>query len=96
LQAQSRWPQRPRRGLEADPFRALLHERPRALGQPRRMWPLRVAAEVWGERGLTPYQVSLETVRPALKRLGVNWRWATRWITSPDPPDAFQNSHATA
>jgi transposase len=96
LQAQSRRPKRTRLVLDAAPLRALLHERPRAFGKPRSTWTLRLAAEVCWERGLTPYQVSIETVRQALQRLGVNWRRAKRWITSPDPPDALKNSNATA
>jgi transposase len=96
LQAQSRRPKRTRLGLDAEPLRALLHERPRAFGKPRSPWTLRLAAEVCWERGLTPSQVSIETVRQALKRLGVNWRRAKRWITRPDPPYAFKKSHATA
>jgi uncharacterized protein YqcC (DUF446 family) len=39
--------------------------------------------------------VSLETIRQALKRLGVNWRRAKRWSTSPDPQEAFKKSRAT-
>jgi hypothetical protein len=76
-------------------LRALLHERPRAFGKPRSTWTLHLAAEVCRERGLTPYQVSIETVRQALKRLGVHWRRAKRWITSPDPQYALNKSSAT-
>lgn len=95
LQAQSRRPKRTRLGLDTEPLRALLHERPRAFGKPRSTWTLHLAAEVCCERGLTPYQVSIETVRQALKRLGVNWRRAKRWITSPDPQYALKKSSAT-
>ena len=72
--AQSRRPHRTRLILEAEPLQALLHQRPRAFGKPRSTWTLRLAADVCWERGLTPYQVSLETIRQVLKRLGVNWR----------------------
>jgi hypothetical protein len=88
LHAQSRRPTRPRFGLEAakrEPLRALLHQRPRPCGKPRRPWTLAFAAEVCGEQGLTPYQVSLEQVRQALNRLGVRGQRATSWSTSPDP-----------
>jgi transposase len=95
LQAQSRRPKRTRVVLAAEPLRALLHERPRAFGKPRSTWTLHLAAEVCWERGLTPYRVSIETVRQALKRLGVNWRRAKRWITSPDPQYALQKSSVT-
>jgi Winged helix-turn helix len=95
VHAQSRRPKRTRLVLAAEPWRALLHERPRAFGKPRSPWTLRLAAEVCWERGLTPYPVSLETIRQALKRVGVNWRRAKRWITSPDPQYALKKSTAT-
>jgi len=95
LAAQSRRPKHTRRVLDGEPLRALLHERPRAFGKPRSTWTLRLAAEVCWEWGLTPSQVSIETIRQALKRLGVNWRRAKRWITSPDPQYALKKSSAT-
>jgi transposase len=92
---QSRRPKRTRLLLDAEPLRALLHERPRTFGKTRSTWTLRLAAEGCWERGLlTPSQVSIETVRQALKRLGVNWRRAKRWITSPDPQYALKKSSA--
>jgi hypothetical protein len=99
LSAPSRRPQHTRAGLDtgkAEPWRALLHERPRAFGKPRRTWTRRLAAEVCWERGVTPALVRIETIRQARKRLGVSWRRATRWITSPDPHEAFNKSAATA
>ena len=95
LHAQSRRPKRTRVVLDAEQLRAVLHERPRACGKARSTWTLRVAAEVCWERGLTPSQVSIETIRQALKRLGVSWRRAKRWITSPDPQYALKKSSAT-
>jgi transposase len=98
LSAQSRRPKRTRAVLDAgkgEQLRALLHERPRAFGKPRSTWTLRLAAEVCWERGVTPYPVSIETIRQALKRLGVNWRRAKRWITSPDPEYARKKAAAT-
>jgi hypothetical protein len=35
--------------------------------------------------GLTPRLVSDETMRLAWHRLGVSWKRAQHWITSPDP-----------
>jgi Winged helix-turn helix len=92
VHAQSRRPRRTRLVLEGEPLRALLHERPRAFGKPYSTWTLRLAAEVCWERGLTPYPVSIETIRHALKRLGVQWRRAKRWITSPDPQYALKKT----
>src|SRR5260370_12525503 len=48
-------------------------------------WTLELAAEICFERGLTAIQMSIETIRQALKRLGVVWKRAKHWITSPDP-----------
>jgi transposase len=42
-------------------------------------------AEVSFEGGLTKEQITGETVRATLARLGVRWERAKRWITSPDP-----------
>jgi hypothetical protein len=81
---------------KGEQLRAWLHERPRAFGKPRSTWTRRLAAEVCWERGVTPYPVSIETSRQALTRLGVNWRRAKRWITSPDPQYAFKKRTAIA
>jgi hypothetical protein len=37
------------------------------------------------EQGLSAQQVSGETIRQTLLRLGVKWKRAKHWITSPDP-----------
>lgn len=66
-------------------LRAIVHQRPRTFGKPTSLWTLERAAEVCVERGLTDKQVSMETIRQALKRLGVGWKRATHGITSPDP-----------
>jgi hypothetical protein len=34
-------------------------------------------------------RMSIETIRLALKRLGVGWQRAKHWITSPDPANDF-------
>src|SRR2546425_8288947 len=65
-------------------LKALLHQSPRLFGKPTSVWSLQLAAEVCHELGLTERQVSIETIRTALKRLGVSWQRAKRWITSPD------------
>jgi DNA-binding CsgD family transcriptional regulator len=98
VSARSRRPKRTRAVLDAgkgEQWRALLPERPRACGKPRTTWTLRLAADVCWERGLPPSPVSIETIRQALKRLGVNWRRAKRWITSPDPHEALTTNPAT-
>jgi hypothetical protein len=57
---------------------------------------VRFTAEVCVEQGVTAERVSLETIRDALKRLGVGWRRAKRWITSPDPQYALKKTGVTA
>lgn len=72
------------RGRDED-LRDLLHRRPRAFGKPAGLWTLALVAEVCHEKGWTPRVLSVEAIRRALKRLGVGWHRAKRWITSPGP-----------
>jgi transposase len=76
-------------------LRTLLHQSPRIYGKPTSRWTLRLAAEVSFAQGLTPRQVSGEAIRLALKRLGVRWKRAKQWITSPDPAYLRKKNGAT-
>jgi hypothetical protein len=76
-------------------LRALLHQSPRTFGKPTSLWTLQLAAEVSFAQGLTPRLVSDETIRLALCRLGVAWKRAKHWITSPDPAYARKKNGAT-
>jgi transposase len=76
-------------------LRELLHRSPRDFGKPTSLWTLALAAEVAHAEGLTDRPVSGETVRQALKRLGVGWKRAKAWITSPDPAYARKKGRAT-
>lgn len=78
-----------------EPLRHLLHRSPRAFGQPRTTWTLAGVARVCHEKGWTPRVLSIETVRLAIARLGVSWRRAKHWITSPDPAYARKKKPAT-
>jgi transposase len=69
----------------AEALRALLHQSPRLFDQPTSVWTLELAAQVAHEQGLTAWRVSGETIRATLARMGVRWRRAKEWITSPDP-----------
>jgi transposase len=80
----------------AEQLRALLHQSPRTFGQPTSVWTLELAAEIGFAEGLTPERVSGETIRQAILRLGVRWRRAKQWITSPDPEYARKQGRATA
>lgn len=70
----------------AEAMREMLHRSPREFGRDSSLWTLEMAAEVSFEEGITQRRVSGETIRATLGRLlGVRWRRAKRWITSPDP-----------
>jgi transposase len=81
---------------QAEQLRALLHHSPRTFGRPTSVWTLELAAEVSCAEGITATRVSGETIRTTLRRLGVRWRRAKRWITSPDPAYARKKGRATA
>jgi Winged helix-turn helix len=83
-------------GLAAEALRDLLHRSPRDFGKPTSLWTLSLAAEVSFAQGLTAHQVSGETIRATLARLGVRWRRAKQWITSPDPAYLRKKERATA
>jgi transposase len=76
-------------------LRDLLHRSPRDFGKPTSLWTLALAAEVAHAEGLTGRPVSIELIRQALKRLGVTWRRAKDWITSPDPAYLRKKGRAT-
>ena len=69
----------------SEALRELLHRSPREFGKESSLWTLEDAAHISFEQGLTNRRVSGETIRATLKRLGVRWERAKRWIESPDP-----------
>lgn len=77
-------------------LRALLHQSPRTFGKPTSVWTLDLAAEVSSAEGITAGRVSDETIRQAIRRLGIGWKRAKRWITSPDPAYARKKGRAIA
>jgi len=78
--------------LGRERLRALIHQSPRTLGKPTSLWTLEVVAQVSFAQGLTARQVSGETIRSTLLGLGVRWKRAKHWITSPDP-DYLRKKH---
>jgi transposase len=76
-------------------LRALLHRSPRDFGRPTSLWTLALAAEVAFAEGITARLVRDETIRQALLRLGVGWKRAKTWITSPDPAYLRKKRRAT-
>jgi hypothetical protein len=79
----------------AEPLRHLLHQSPRGFGKPRSTWTLGLVAQVCHAQGWTPRVLSLDTIRLAIRRLGVSWKRAKHWITSPDPAYARKKKRAT-
>src|SRR4051812_17053570 len=80
---------------ERERLRAILHQSPRAFGHARSTWTLDLLAREAHGQGLSPTVLSGETIRQALLRLGVGWKRAKRWLTSPDPAYAQKNLGAT-
>ena len=78
-----------------EPLRHLLHQSPRTFGKQRSTWTLALVADVCFDKGWTPRQYTGEAIRVALKRLGIRWRRAKHWITSPDPAYARKKKRAT-
>lgn len=77
-------------------LKTLLEQSPRAFGKERSTWTLDLVAQVAREQGLTgERQLSIESIRTALKRLDMNWKRAKAWITSPDPAYARKKSGVT-
>jgi hypothetical protein len=72
----------------------LLHRRPREFGKPTSLWTLALVADVCKGKGWTPRALSVEAIRQTLKRLGVGWKRAKHWITSPDPDYAKKKKSA--
>jgi transposase len=81
---------------QAERLWALLHHSPRHFGQPTSVWTLAAAAEVSVAEGIVTTQVSGETIRQTVLRLGISWKRAKHWITSPDPAYAQKKGSATA
>lgn len=80
-------------GLEQ--LEALAHRSPRDFGHPTSIWTLELLATESARQGLTLQRMSDETIRCAITRLGVSWKRAKRWITSPDPEYARKKGDAT-
>jgi transposase len=66
-------------------LRDLLHRSPRDFDIQRTLWSLPLAAQMCFSQGLVTAPTTAASVRRALKRLGVSWKRAKHWITSPDP-----------
>ena len=74
-----------RADVTAEQVKALLHRPPRDFGFQTSLWTLELLAKQCVRCGWMGRDVSIETMRQTLGRLGINWKRAKRWITSPDP-----------
>jgi transposase len=79
-----------------EPLRHLLHQSPRTFGKSRSTWTLPLLAQVCYAQGWTPRVLSSHCLRLAVGRLGISWKRAKHWITSPDPAYARKKKPATA
>lgn len=80
----------------AEPLKDLLHHSPRLFGKPTSLWTLHLLADVCHAKGWTPRLLTAEAIRLAVKRLGIRWKRAKQWISSPDPAYARKKKLATA
>ena len=80
---------------QTERLKELLHKSPRQYGKNTSIWTLGLVAEVSFVEGLTVERVSAETVRATLERLGIRWKRAKEWITSPDPEYMRKKSSVT-
>ena len=69
----------------AKKLKELIHRSPRDFGKPTGLWTLALLADVSFSEGLTEKEVSNETVRQTLKKLGIRWKRAKKWLSGPDP-----------
>ncbi len=76
-------------------LKELVQQSPRTFGKVTSRWTLQLLTDVCVEQGITPQRVSDETIRTALQRLGIRWKRAKKWITSPDPAYPAQKNDAT-
>ena len=76
----------------AERLKELIHRSPRDFEKPTGLWTLALLAEISFAEGLTEKEVSNETIRQTLKHLGIRWKRAKHWISSPDPHYAHKKN----
>ncbi len=65
-------------------LREVLHHSPRQYGYETSLWTLDLLAQVSWKQGWVQVPVHRDTVSATLQRMGVNWKRAKSWISSPD------------
>jgi transposase len=76
----------------AEKLKELIHRSPRDFEKPTGLWTLALLAEISFAEGLTEKEVSNETIRQTLRHLGIRWKRAKHWISSPDPHYAHKKN----
>ncbi len=84
-----------REDVTAELFKTVLHRPPRDFGFETSLWTLDLLVKQCVRLSWLPRPVSIETMRHTLSRLGIKWKRAKRWITSPDPWYEGKKRHAT-
>jgi transposase len=74
-----------REDVTADMVKTVLHRPPRDFGFETSLWTLDLLVKQCVRLGWMTRETSIETMRQTLSRLGINWKRAKHWITSPDP-----------
>jgi transposase len=95
LEAKSKGPKNPTRVWPRDrddELRELLHQSPRTFGKPRSLWTLGLIADVCFERKLTARRLTAQSISVILARMGINWKRARDFMTSPDPEYAAKKA----
>jgi len=65
---------------------------PRAYDMDHSLWSLHRLAQVCYQEGLTNRVLSIETIRDALQRAGINWKRARKRMQSTDPAYAVKKT----
>lgn len=84
-----------RADVTVEMVKALLHRPPRDFGFETSLWTLDLLVQQCVRLGWMARPVSIEAMRQTLSRLGINWKRAKHWITSPDPLYQEKKSLAT-
>jgi transposase len=74
----------------------LIRLSPRTFEHDTSVWTLALLAETCQTEGLSRRSVNEDSVRRALKSVGIQWRQAKRWIRSPDPHYDHKKKDATS
>ena len=84
-----------RADVTAEQFKTVLHRPPRDFGFQTSRWTLELLVRQCVHLGWMDRPVSIQTMRQTLSRLGITWKRAKHWITSPDPLDQQRKRLAT-